>query len=95
MPVSLNKPAEQVDITAPEYDTMLRNLQANILRSHGRDCTRHLFLRFTGPAPSVRTWIREAVAPRVTTAREQQEQSVQRQANKNFDGGMMGLVTPD
>jgi len=48
MPVNLERPAKDVDLTSAEYAVMLSNLQANILRAHGRNFARHLFLRFTG-----------------------------------------------
>jgi len=71
MPVKLDTPAEEFDTADPRLATMLGNLQANILKPHGRDFARHVFLRFTGSPSSVRAWIRSIVAPGVTTAAKQ------------------------
>lgn len=83
MPVDLSKPAGQVDFTTAAYQPMLERLQANIVKSHGRDESRQVFLKFTGPAPKVRQWIREKIAPRVLSARLQLEQLQQ-----NINGGL-------
>jgi Dyp-type peroxidase family len=87
MPIKLNDPAKNVDIDSAEYRTMLGNLQANILKSHGRDFARHVFLRFTEPPAAVRTWIRGSVAPKVTTAAEQLQQIRDRRDGRKPDGG--------
>jgi Dyp-type peroxidase family len=71
MPVKLNTPAEDFDTDDTRFDTMLGNLQANILKPHGRDFARHIFLRFTAPPAAVKAWIRTTVAPGVTTALQQ------------------------
>jgi Dyp-type peroxidase family len=89
MPVILTKPAEQVNITSGEYDTLLNNVQANILWAHGRNHARHLFIQFTGDADGVRRWIREILAPAVTTARQQLDQIIARETNDGFDGGLV------
>src|SRR5688572_26977224 len=67
MPINLEKPATDVDPSAPEYSAMLHALQANILKPHGRNFARHLFLQFTAAPALVATWIREQIAPVVTT----------------------------
>lgn len=71
MAIRLDTPAEDVDTSDPRFATMLANLQANILKPHGRDFARHVFLQFTGPAPAVRAWIHATVLPLVTTAQKQ------------------------
>jgi Dyp-type peroxidase family len=92
MATDLTKPASQVT-TAPgsPYRPMLERLQGNILKSHGRNVERHVFLRFTGPAASVRAWIRDKLAPRVLTAADQFDQTAKRRQNPSFDGGMVTL----
>ena len=92
MAIDLTRPAEQVNFeTDASYEPMLGNLQANILASHGRDHGRHLFIRFTGAPAAVRTWIKAKVAPNVTTAARQRQQSEARararEAGTAFDGG--------
>lgn len=93
MPVDLTRPAKEVDITSGEYDPLLNNLQANILWAHGRNYARHLFIRFTGDPAAVRGWIRQSIAPMVTTASEQLGQIIAREdarkAGKDFDGGLV------
>jgi Dyp-type peroxidase family len=93
MAIDLSKPAEQVDFETLPYKTMLDNLQANILASHGRDYARHLFIRFTGSAAAVRAWIRTKVAPAVTSAADQRQQAKDRAeadaAGTFFDGGLV------
>ena len=44
-------------ITWAEYQTMLGNLQANILRAHGRNFARHIFVRFSDQSAAVKKWI--------------------------------------
>src|SRR4051794_9275376 len=87
MPIKLDRPAKDVDISSAEYHTMLGNLQANILKPHGRNFARHVFVRFTAPPAAVRTWIRGSVAPNVTTAAQQLEQIRARREGRNLDGG--------
>jgi Dyp-type peroxidase family len=70
MPVKLNTPASEVDDADPRYDVMLRNLQANILKPHGRNYARHVFLCFTAGPDEVKGWLR-SLEPQVTTARQQ------------------------
>lgn len=89
MPVNLNKPAKDVDIMSAEYAVMLQNLQANILRAHGRNFARHIFLRFTGQPAAVKTWIRDSVGPSVTTAKQHFAQIARRSDEPTFDGGLV------
>lgn len=94
MTIDLTKPASAVSFeTDAAYKTMLDNLQGNILRPHGRDNVRHLFIRFTAPKAAVRTWIKTKVAPLVTTAAELRRQAKARADAKalgqTFDGGLV------
>jgi Dyp-type peroxidase family len=91
MAVLLNQPATAVDIDAAAYRPLLENLQGNILRPHGRNAARHVFIRFTKPAAQVRTWVREKIAPRVLTAAAQYDQAKQRSADPTIDGGVVIL----
>jgi Dyp-type peroxidase family len=90
MPINLEKPAKDVDITSAEYASMLANLQSNILRAHGRNFARHVFLQFTAQPADVKTWIRDSVEPLVTTAKEQFDQIARRRDDPSFDGGLVG-----
>ena len=91
MAIDLTRPAEEVDVTSAAYQPMLRALQGNILKSHGRNASRHVFLRFTGAPDQVKAWIREKIAPRVLTAADQIEQARQRKLDPGFDGGVVIL----
>jgi deferrochelatase/peroxidase EfeB len=51
MPIKLDRPAKDVDIDSAEYRALLGNLQANILKPHGRDFARHVFVRSRGSPP--------------------------------------------
>ena len=86
MAIDLTKPAKQVIIGSTEYDTLLKNLQGNAIKSHGRNESRHVFLRFTGTKAQVRTWIKTKIAPRVLTAAAQRAQSA-----ADGDGGLVIL----
>ena len=84
MPVKLTTPASDVDTADPQFATMLANLQANILKPHGRDFARHLFFSFTAPPDAVTAWLREVVVPLVTTAEQQFS------VPQGKDGGLVG-----
>ena len=87
MPIKLDRPAKDVDIDSAEYRALLGNLQANILKPHGRDFVRHIFVRFTGQPTAVRAWIRDVVVPDVTTAAQQLEQIRAKHEGTNPNGG--------
>jgi Dyp-type peroxidase family len=84
--VNLKRDAVNVDIDADDYQPLLKNLQANILRPHGRNNVRHVFIAFTGAASAIRNWLHDSAA-KITTAREQYDQITARAANSGFDGG--------
>lgn len=85
MAVNLKLDADKVDIEAAEYQPLLKNLQANILRPHGRNNVRHLFIAFTAGQPAAaRGWLK---ALKITTAREQYDQIKARENNPGLDGG--------
>jgi Dyp-type peroxidase family len=86
MPLDLTKSAKQVDLGTSDYKALLDNLQGNILKSHGRNESRHVFLKFTGPKAGVRNWIKTSMAPRVLTAAAQRAQSA-----AGGDGGLVVL----
>jgi len=88
MPVNLDRPAKDVDITSGEYEDMLGNLQANILKADGRDFARHVFVKFTGDVSAARAWIGDT-AESVTTAAEQLDQVARRREDASFTGGLV------
>lgn len=90
MTIKLDTPAEQVDVNAAAFSVMLQNLQANILKPHGRDFARHIFLKFIGTPSEVKRWIKQQVAPQVTSAKQQFDASAKRNLAPagSFDGGL-------
>ena len=92
MAVDLTRPPEDVT-TAPgsPYRNLFERLQGNILKPHGRNVEKHVFLKFTGTPANVRTWIRTNIAPAILSTAAQFDQSRQRQADENFDGGLVTL----
>jgi len=64
-----------IDPSKPGYRKMLENLQANILKPHGRKESDHLVIRFTAEPQAVRTWIREFARREVTSARKQLDET--------------------
>jgi Dyp-type peroxidase family len=69
MAIDLEKPAQQVDLSAAAYTALHNNLQANILKSHGRDHQRLVVLGFTGAAAAIKAWIKANI--KVTTSADQ------------------------
>src|SRR6266571_6055335 len=64
-----------IDPARPEYRKMLENLQANILKPHGRKESDHLAVRFAAGQETVRAWIREFARRDVTSARKQLDET--------------------
>lgn len=64
-----------IDIDDPNFEKIFSNLQGNILKGHGRDHSRHIFIKFCGDAESNRKWISQ-FANRLTSTLEQSNQSI-------------------
>jgi Dyp-type peroxidase family len=64
-----------IDPARPEYRKMLENLQANILKPHGRKESDHLVVRFAAGPETVRAWIREFARREVTSAQKQLDET--------------------
>jgi Dyp-type peroxidase family len=69
LPIDLSE--MNIDPTLPKYHKLLENLQANILKSHGRDESNHLLIHFIGDSERVKNWIRNFSEEFVTSARKQ------------------------
>lgn len=65
----------------------LEDTQGNILKSHGRDNSIHLFLRFTGPPAGVLKWLNLMAARHVTSAWQQRLDAEAHREN-GADGGV-------
>lgn len=72
MPINLNQ--TNLDIADPNLQAVWGDLQANILKSHGRNHARHVFLRFTGDPAGCRRWLSE-FSGQVTSTLKQAETS--------------------
>ncbi|MEM7591568.1 MAG: Dyp-type peroxidase [Cyanobacteria bacterium P01_A01_bin.83] len=59
------------------YADLLQDLQGNILKSHGRDHSVHLFLEFKpGQVDQVKSWIQDFSNKYVTSAHQQAEEAI-------------------
>src|SRR4051794_34314369 len=65
----------------------LEDTQGNILKSHGRDNSIHLFLGFTGAPADVLTWL-SMMATRYVTSAWQQQLDARAHRETGADGGV-------
>jgi Dyp-type peroxidase family len=71
--IDLTKP---LDLRDDEAQDFLKNLQGNILKSHGRSHTAHLFVRFKpNYRNTARAWLKHFAETKVTSAYMQQQQT--------------------
>ena len=76
----INETIKQItEIVTPfdkfEYEALLDEIQGNILKSHGRNHSVHLFLKFTCDPESAKQWIGNFTHQYVTSALAQAEQA--------------------
>jgi Dyp-type peroxidase family len=88
MPITLHQPLRWKNANTDEK-SMLQDLQANILKGHGRKHTANLLVHF-GSAAAGRSWL-QALAPQVTHA-QQQLQSNEVFKATGQSGGLVTLV---
>ncbi len=82
MPVKLTK--TNINPNNRNYHPLLEDLQGNILKSHGRDHSVHLFLRFVAGSDDARGWIREFAKKHVTSAKQQYDEAKRYKIEKNL-----------
>lgn len=71
-------PAERQGEFSPDERRLMEDIQGNILKGHGRDHSRHLFIRFNpDKKDQARAWL-VTMADKVTTAMAQWDQARQR-----------------
>ncbi|NMH89570.1 Dyp-type peroxidase [Flavivirga algicola] len=75
-----NRPAirlsqSQLDINDSDLSVVFQDFQGNILKSHGRSHSRHLFLKFNTDLVRNREWVGK-IASRLTSALEQHQTSL-------------------
>jgi Dyp-type peroxidase family len=76
----LNLTLTNVEIDDPDIQDFYADLQGNLIKSHGRDFSKHVFLRFTGDGDAARAWVR-SFAERVTSAKRQHADALDWKAN--------------
>lgn len=86
---SINLKATSINPYAKEYDKLLKNMQGNILKGHGRDYSVHIFLKFTADPRSLRKWI-ESFAKKYVTSAEQQLKDTDKYKKTKISGGLFG-----
>jgi len=92
MGVNIKRDAADVDIDAAEYQPLLNNLQANILRPHGRDNVRHIFIAFTSTPQSGWRWL-NSLLPKIISAHQQYEQIKARAQNPGLMAAPSSMST--
>ncbi|MGB5596652.1 MAG: RICIN domain-containing protein [Crocosphaera sp.] len=86
--VDINEIVEINPLTDAEYRPLVRDLQGNIIKSHGRENAVHLFLKFKdGQQDQVKQWLGEFTRKYVTSAWAQAYE-----AKKYRENGIKGSV---
>lgn len=85
--ITVNLKATQIDSHAPEYQRMLKNLQGNILKGHGREHSVHIFLKLTADTKAVTKWI-ESFTQKYVTSAEQQLRDTENYKKTKKPGGL-------
>ena len=77
-----------VSLDDPKFDELLNNLQANILKFHGRNFAHHLFFKLDREKVSTaRSWISQFAVSLITSAKKQLSDAKQFKCGKLEDGG--------
>ncbi len=63
----------RIDLSLSKYENLIKQLQGNILKSHGRNHTAHLLLRFTAEPKAVKQWIQTFARENLTSTKQQME----------------------
>ena len=78
---SIDKPKfrlsqKHLDVNDPDLKIILSDMQGNILKSHGRSHSRHLFLKFKGNPKNNRIWLNR-LSQQLTSAYEQHQTALE------------------
>ena len=65
---------QPLDLTHPGAPRLLDSLQGNVLKSHGRNYTAQVFIRFGDDPAAARLWLANFARTRITSAAQQLEQ---------------------
>lgn len=90
MPVNLSGPGP-IDPDDPQFETMLRHLQGNILKGHGRDHSVNIFVQLAGDAPRARQRL-GALAKRLVTSALRQRDEARQFRQFGIPGSLFGNV---
>ena len=88
MAVDLNQ--TRIDSDDEARLPLLKDLQGNILKGHGRDHSVHIFLKFKGDQAASRAWIRDFAKTYVVSAKKQSETAKRFRANPDDNKEMFG-----
>ncbi len=94
MPLDLKSNNGPIDENDRQYQDVLQDLQANILKAHARDESVHIFLTFPDPrrepqkTATLRRLISEIATQYITSAKKQIDDAVAWRENK-IDGGIL------
>lgn len=91
MALDFNNAGKGIDPTTADAVALLTDLQCNILKSHGRDHTVHLFVRFTAPSGQARQVMSVLAADYITSALTQHQQS-KAWTGQGQPGGLVGSI---
>ncbi|MFQ5684765.1 MAG: Dyp-type peroxidase [Candidatus Binatia bacterium] len=76
-----------IDPNDPRFRPMLEELQGNILSSHGRDHSLHIFLQFNSDPDTAKKWVRSFARNYVTSAKKQASEA-DRFRHERTSGGL-------
>lgn len=80
--MEINKPP-----TTSTVNNLLKDIQANILRSHGRTYTWCLFLQFSGDAVRIGNWIKSFTSQVTTALKQEHDYQKRKTIGPAYDGG--------
>ena len=66
-----------LDTTQADAQEFMRRVQGNVLKGHARAHTAHVFMAFNADAEKARDWIAGAMSKRLTSAADQEQQTLQ------------------
>lgn len=84
--------AQPLDPAAADAAAFLDSVQGNILKSHGRDHTAHVFVRFNASQAAARGWCAELASGAVVSASVQEAQTRAWRADNESSALFLGLL---
>lgn len=91
MPINLDQ--SNVSLDDPKFTTLLTELQANILKHHGRKFAYHIFVEIDkSKTPDALKWISDFAKNRITSAKKQLEQAKVFEESR-IDGGALSTLS--